>query len=132
MSLNLTSKQTTIKLGPHKGEEIIWYASEACGRDISWDIYINVEKNTETMEQRTYTFSQSTLTVKFGNILDSQAKIIARLDDCHVAIGEGVSRAILGVGAALIPIQKVIGQMSIAIARNLANTNRSLNVEFYL
>ena len=84
------------------------------------------------MEQRTYTFSQSTLTVKFGNILDSQAKIIARLDDCHVAIGEGVSRAILGVGAALIPIQKVIGQMSIAIARNLANTNRSLNVEFYL
>lgn len=47
MSLNLTSKQTTIKLGPHKGEEmyvmkvnhystvgtekIIRYASETCG-----------------------------------------------------------------------------------------------------
>ena len=47
MSLNLTSKQTTIKLGPHKGEEmyvmkvdhhsavgaekIIRYASEICG-----------------------------------------------------------------------------------------------------
>lgn len=173
------------------------------------------------MEQRTYTFNQSTLTVKFGNILDSQAEVIASSDDCYVTMGGGVSRAILeaggesiikdaqkmvpvplgdviattagalehqkyvfhcitidkkrrmqmmasqiteedvlnyllqhavdkcfqlmqameltsiafpaiGAGAARIPIQKVIEQMSIAIARNLANTNRSLNVEFYL
>lgn len=173
------------------------------------------------MEQRTYTFNQSTLTVKFGNILESQAEIIASSDDCYVTMGGGVSRAILraggesiikdaqkmvpvplgdviattagtlkhqkyvfhcitidkkrrmqinasqvteedvlnyllqhavdkcfqlmqameltsiafpaiGAGSARIPIQKVIEQMSIAIARNLANTNRSLNVEFYL
>lgn len=32
------------------------------------------------MEQRTYTFNQSTLTVKFGNILDSQAEVIASSD----------------------------------------------------
>ncbi|MCQ2296229.1 MAG: TIR domain-containing protein [Bacteroidales bacterium] len=176
------------------------------------------------MEQRTYTFNQSTLTVKFGDILDSQAEVIVSSDDCYVTMGgghAGVSGAIyqaggegimrdaqkmvpvplgdviattagtlvhqkyvfhcitidkkrrmqmmtsqvteedvlnyllqhavdkcfqlmqameltsiafpaIGAGAARIPIQKVIEQMSIAIARNLANTNRSLNVEFYL
>lgn len=38
----------------------------------------------------------------------------------------------IGAGAAHIPIQKVIEQMSIAIARNLANTNKALDVELYL
>lgn len=38
----------------------------------------------------------------------------------------------IGAGSARIPICKVIEQMSIAIARNLANTNKSLNVELYL
>ncbi len=38
----------------------------------------------------------------------------------------------IGAGSARIPIQKVIEQMSIAIARNLSNTNRSLEVELYL
>ena len=38
----------------------------------------------------------------------------------------------IGAGAAMIPIQKVIEQMSIAIARNLGNTNKSLKVELYL
>ena len=38
----------------------------------------------------------------------------------------------IGAGAARIPIKKVIEQMSIAIARNLASTNKSLNVELYL
>lgn len=38
----------------------------------------------------------------------------------------------IGAGAAHIPIQKVIEQMAIAIARNLGKTNRTLNVELYL
>lgn len=38
----------------------------------------------------------------------------------------------IGAGAARIPIQKVIEQMSIAIARNLGSTNKSLNVKMYL
>lgn len=38
----------------------------------------------------------------------------------------------IGAGSARIPIRKVIEQMSIAIARNLANTNKSLDVELYL
>lgn len=38
----------------------------------------------------------------------------------------------IGADAARIPIQKVIEQMSIAIARNLVNTNKTLNVELYL
>ena len=173
------------------------------------------------MESRQYTFNNSTLTVKFGNILDTQAEVIVSSDDCYVTMGGGVSRAILraggdviirdaqkmvpiplgdvlattagklehqkyvlhcitidkkrrmeifshqvteedvlnyllqhavdkcfllmqamdltsiafpaiGAGAARIPIQKVIEQMSIAIARNLGSTNKSLNVEMYL
>mgnify|MGYP002520629920 FL=1 len=173
------------------------------------------------MESRQYTFNNSTLTVKFGNILDTQAEVIVSSDDSYVTMGGGVSRAILhaggeiiikdahkmvpvplgdvlvttagkleyqkyvfhcitidkkrgmqiltqqvteedvlnyllqhaidkcfslmqamdltsiafptiGAGAAMIPIQKVIEQMSIAIARNLGNTNKSLKVELYL
>lgn len=173
------------------------------------------------MESRQYKFNKSTLTVKFGNILDSKAEVVVSSDDCFVTMGGGVSRAILraggesiirdakkmvpvplgdviattagileyqkyvfhcitidkkrrmeilarqvteedvldyllqhavdkcfqlmqtmeltsiaipaiGAGAAHISIQKVIEQMSLAIARNLSNTNKSLNVEFYL
>lgn len=173
------------------------------------------------MDSRQYTFNKSTLTVKFGNIIDTKAEVIVCSDDCYVTMGGGVSRAILraggeaivkdvqkmvpvplgdvtattagtlehqkyvfhcitidkkskmqmlasqvteedvlnyllqhavdkcfqlmqameitsiafpaiGAGAARIPIQKVIEQMSIAIARNLANTNKTLNVELYL
>ena len=173
------------------------------------------------MDSRQYTFNKSTLTVKFGNIIDTKAEVIVSSDDCYVTMGGGVSRAILhaggeviikdarkmvpvplgdviattagtlehqkyvfhcitidkknkmqmlasqvteedvlnyllqhavdkcfqlmqameitsiafpaiGAGAARIPIQKVIEQMSIAIARNLANTNKTLNVELYL
>ena len=173
------------------------------------------------MESRQYTFNNSKLTVRFGNILDTNAEVIVSSDDCYVTMGGGVSRAILraggdviikdaqkmcpvplgdaivttagnlkkqkyiyhcitidkkrrmqmlasrvteedvlnyllqhavdkcfqllqameltsiafpalGAGAAHIPIKKVIEQMSIAIARNLANTNKSLNVEIFL
>lgn len=173
------------------------------------------------MESRQYIYNQSTLTVKFGNIIESQADVIVSSDDCFITMGGGVSRAILlaggdeiikdaqkmvpvllgdvvvttagkllyqkyiyhcitidkkrgiqirtnqvteedilnyllqhavdkcfqlmqsmeltsiafpaiGAGAARIPIRKVIEQMSIAIARNLGNTNKALNVELYL
>lgn len=173
------------------------------------------------MDSRQYLFNSSTLTVKFGNILDTKAEIIVSSDDCDITMGGGVSGAILraggdtiikdaqkmcpvplgdvvvttagkmerqlyvyhcitidkkrrlqiharqvteedvlnyllqhavdkcfqlmsamdltsiafpaiGAGAARIPIKKVIEQMSIAIARNLACTNKALNVELYL
>lgn len=173
------------------------------------------------MESRQYTFNNSTLTVKFGNILDTKAEVIVSSDDCYITMGGGVSRAILmaggdiiikdaqkmcpvplgdvvvttagkmekqkyvyhcitidkkrslqilsrqvteedvlnyllqhavdkcfqlmqsmdltsiafpaiGAGVARIPIRKVIEQMSIAIARNLACTNKTLNVKLYL
>lgn len=172
------------------------------------------------MEQRTYIFNQSRLTVKFGNIVDSHAEVVVSSDDSHVTMGGGVSRAIrkaggvgimqdaqkmtpvplgdvivtsagdmehqkyvfhcitidrtqkldimaskiteddvlnyilqhsvdkcfqlmqameltsiafptIGAGTARIPIQKVIEQMSEAIARNLSRTNRKLDVELY-
>lgn len=173
------------------------------------------------MESRQYIFNNSTLTVKFGNILDTKAEVIVSSDNCYITMGGGVSRAILmaggdiiikdaqkmcpvplgdvivttagkmekqkyvyhcitidkkrrlqilsrqvteedvlnyllqhtvdkcfqlmlsmdltsiafpaiGASAARIPIRKVIEQMSIAIARNLACTNKTLNVELYL
>ncbi len=173
------------------------------------------------MESRIYKFNNSTLNVKFGNILDTKAEVIVSSDDCYITMGGGVSRAILmaggdiiikdaqkmcpvplgdvvvttagkmekqkyvyhcitidkkrrlqilsrqiteedvlnyllqhavdkcfqlmlamdltsiafpaiGAGSARIPIRKVIEQMSIAIARNLACTNKTLNVELYL
>lgn len=175
------------------------------------------------MEPRIYTFNRSTLTVKFGNIIETQAEIIVSSDDCYVTMGggiAGVSGAIyqaggesiikdaqkmipvplgdvivtsagkmkhqkyvfhcitidkkrsmdimlskvteddvlnyllqhavdkcfqlmlamdmtsiafptIGAGSARIPIQKVIEQMSEAIARNLSKTNKTLNVELY-
>lgn len=173
------------------------------------------------MESRQYTFNNSKLTVRFGNILDTNAEVIVSSVDSYVTMGCGVALAILraggdtiikdaqkmcpvplgdviattagnlkkqkyiyhcvtidnkramqmiashvteedvlnyllqhavnkcfqllqameftsiafpalGAGAACIPIKKVIEQMSIAIARNLANTNKSLNVEIFL
>lgn len=173
------------------------------------------------MKSRQYIFNNSTLTVKFGNILDTKAEVIVSSDDCYITMGGGVSRAILmaggdiiikdaqkmcpvplgdvivttagkmekqkyvyhcitidkkrrlqilsrqvteedvlnyllqhavdkcfqlmlsmdltsiafpaiGAGTARISIRKVIEQMSIAIARNLACTNKTLNVELYL
>ena len=173
------------------------------------------------MESRQYIFNNSTLTVKFGNILDTKAEVVVSSDDSSVTMGGGVSRDILraggdiimedaqkmcpvplgdvvvttagklerqkyvyhcitidkkrgmqimarqvteedvlnyllqhavdkcfrlmlamdltsiafpaiGAGAAHIPIRKVIEQMSVAIAHNLASTNKPLNVELYL
>lgn len=54
------------------------------------------------MESRQYTFNNSTLTVKFGNILDTQAEVIVSSDDCYVKMGGGVSRAILRAGGDVI------------------------------
>ena len=175
------------------------------------------------MESRTYKFNESTLTVRFGNIIETRAEVIVSSDDCYVTMGggrAGVSGAIyqaggesimrdaqkmvpvplgdvvvttagslehqkyvfhcitidkkrsmdimsskvteddvlnhllqhavdkcfqlmlamdltsiafptIGAGSAKIPIQKVIEQMSEAIARNLSRTNKTLNVELY-
>lgn len=50
------------------------------------------------MESRQYQFNESTLTVKFGNILESHADVIVSSDDCYVTMGGGVSYAILSAG----------------------------------
>lgn len=50
------------------------------------------------MDSRQYVFNKSTLTVKFGNILESQTEVIVSSDDCYVSMGGGVSRTILKEG----------------------------------
>ena len=47
------------------------------------------------MESRQYKFNESTLTVKFGNILESHADVIVSSDDCYVTMGGGVSYAMV-------------------------------------
>ena len=50
------------------------------------------------MESRAYKFNESTLTVRFGNIIETRAEVIVSSDDCYVSMGGGVSRAILKEG----------------------------------
>ena len=71
------------------------------------------------MEQRTYTFNQSILTVKFGNILESQAEIIASSDDCYVTMGGGVSLAILRAGGESVFISSENSNASINVIREI-------------
>lgn len=49
-----------------------------------------------------YKFNQSTLTVKFGDIIDTEASVIVSSDDCYITMGGGVSRAILNAGGSTI------------------------------
>lgn len=39
------------------------------------------------MESRKYTFNKSTLTVRFGNILESKAEVVVSSDDCDLNMG---------------------------------------------
>lgn len=50
------------------------------------------------MESRQYTFNNSTITIKFGNIIESHSEVIASSDDCYITMGGGVSLAILHKG----------------------------------
>ena len=50
------------------------------------------------MDSRQYIFNHSILTVRFGNILESQSEVIVSSDDCYVSMGGGVSQAILKEG----------------------------------
>lgn len=43
------------------------------------------------MDQRTFEFNNSRLTIKFGNILDSEADVIVSSDDYFLTMGGGVS-----------------------------------------
>ena len=46
------------------------------------------------MDQRTFEFNNSRLTIKFGNILDSEADGIVSSDDYFLTMGGGVSACI--------------------------------------
>lgn len=73
------------------------------------------------MKSRQYTFSNSMLTVKFGNILDTQAEVIVSSDDCYVTMGGGVSRAILRAGGDVI-IRDAQKMVPISLGDVLATT----------
>lgn len=47
------------------------------------------------MEPRKYHFNNSTLTIIFGNIIDSKAEVLVSSDDTDITMGGGVSQSIL-------------------------------------
>ena len=50
------------------------------------------------MENRTYQFGKSTLTIRFGDITTSEAEVIVNSDDAFITMGGGVSGSILRAG----------------------------------
>lgn len=75
------------------------------------------------MESRKYTFNNSTITIKFGNIIESQ--VIVSSDDCYITMGGGVSHAIFNAGGEtifrdaqkLVPVS--IGDVAVTTAGSL-------------
>lgn len=54
------------------------------------------------MEPRKYQFNNSTLTIVFGNILESHAEVIVSSDDTGISMGGGLSGSILNAGGGAI------------------------------
>lgn len=50
------------------------------------------------MKPRKYLFNNSTLTIIFGNIIDSKAEVLVSSDDTDITMGGGVSKSILTHG----------------------------------
>jgi len=44
--------------------------------------------------ERTYRYNNSQVTIRFGNILDSEAEVIVSSDDCYITMGGGLSMSI--------------------------------------
>ena len=56
------------------------------------------------MTPRVYHFNNSTVTIYFGNIMDSTAEVIVSSDDTSISMGGGLSRCILNSGGDIIQI----------------------------
>ena len=54
------------------------------------------------MKTRSYHYNNSTITIVFGNILDSKAEVIVSSDDTGISMSGGVSGAILRTGGEII------------------------------
>ena len=61
--------------------------------------------------ERTYKYNNSKVTIRFGNIIDSEAEVIVSSDDCWITMGGGVSMSIRraeGTGAIEQDVQKKV------------------------
>ena len=56
------------------------------------------EIETDSMEPRKYKFNNSTLTIVFGNILNSESEVIVSSDDTDISMSGGISGSILHAG----------------------------------
>lgn len=80
------------------------------------------------MQPRKYHFNNSTLTIIFGNIVDSKAEVLVSSDDTDITMGGGVSNSILMHGGPsiqadakkMLPAQ--IGDVVVSSAGNLKDT----------
>lgn len=77
------------------------------------------------MENRQYLYNTSILTIKFGDIVDSEANVIVSSDDSYITMGGGVSKAILRAGGEeirkdankMVPVP--LGNVAVTTAGNL-------------
>jgi O-acetyl-ADP-ribose deacetylase (regulator of RNase III) len=53
---------------------------------------------------RTYQFGGSTLTLRFGDLIKSEAQVLVSSDDCYISMGGGISAAILRAGGETIAL----------------------------
>jgi len=61
--------------------------------------------------ERTYNYNNSEVTIRIGNILDSDAEVLVSSDDCYVTMGGGVSASIRrkeGTGAIEYDVRKKV------------------------
>lgn len=83
------------------------------------------------MESRQYTFNKSTLTIRFGNIIESQSEVIVSSDDCYVTMGGGVSRAILRTGGEAI-VKDVQKKIPVALGDVAVTTAGAMKKQKYI
>ena len=84
-------------------------------------------QNSNSDWSRTYRFNNSTLTIRFGDVITSKAEVIVSSDDTEISMGGGVSQSILEAGGEFVKedaqkkLPAMLGDVVVSTAGKLAN-----------
>lgn len=84
-------------------------------------------QNSNSDWSRTYKFNNSTLTIRFGDVITSKAEVIVSSDDTEISMGGGVSQSILEAGGEFVKedaqkkLPAMLGDVVVSTAGKLAN-----------
>ena len=84
-------------------------------------------QNSNNDWSRTYKFNNSTLTIRFGDVITSKAEVIVSSDDTEISMGGGVSQSILEAGGEFVKedaqkkLPAMLGDVVVSTAGKLAN-----------